>query len=213
MTTPPPNLKKSFYQNILKNGSLSEQNDSIKRKSDTEDGITKKQKVSKRTDYLSWDEYFMAVAFLSAQRSKDPSSQVGACIVNADKKIVGIGYNGMPNGCSDDLLPWNREANDELDTKYPYVCHAEMNAILNKNSAEVKGASIYVALFPCNECSKIIIQSGVKEVVYASDKYHTKPSMIASRRLLDMAGVKHRQYTPPKSQIVVDFTAIDGKKK
>ncbi|XP_067578060.1 deoxycytidylate deaminase isoform X2 [Pseudorca crassidens] len=114
----------------------------------------------KRDDYLEWPEYFMAVAFLSAQRSKDPNSQVGACIVNAENKIVGIGYNGMPNGCSDDLLPWRRTAESILDTKYPYVCHAELNAIMNKNSADVKGCTMYVALFPCNECAKLIIQAG-----------------------------------------------------
>ncbi|CAJ0944407.1 unnamed protein product, partial [Ranitomeya imitator] len=114
----------------------------------------------KREDYLEWCEYFMAVAFLSAQRSKDPSSQVGACIVNPENKIVGIGYNGMPNGCHDDVLPWARTASDRLDTKYPYVCHAELNAIMNKNSADVKGCIMYVALFPCNECAKLIIQAG-----------------------------------------------------
>ncbi|XP_076845658.1 deoxycytidylate deaminase isoform X3 [Brachyhypopomus gauderio] len=113
----------------------------------------------KRQDYLEWPEYFMSVAFLSAQRSKDPNSQVGACIVNQENKIVGIGYNGMPNGCDDDLLPWSRAAEDKLDTKYPYVCHAELNAIMNKNSADVKGCSMYVALFPCNECAKLIIQA------------------------------------------------------
>ncbi|EDO37210.1 predicted protein [Nematostella vectensis] len=170
------------------------------------------KKLTKRTDYISWDDYFMSVAFLSAQRSKDPSSQVGACIVNKERKIVGIGYNGMPNGCSDDELPWNRHADDELDTKYPYVCHAEMNAILNKNSADVKGCTVYVALFPCNECSKIIIQAGLKEVVFVSDKYHDKPSMKASRRLLDLAGVKYRQFKPSMEKIVIDFNSIDGKK-
>ncbi|XP_077158434.1 deoxycytidylate deaminase isoform X2 [Paroedura picta] len=121
----------------------------------------------KRDDYLEWPEYFMAVAFLSAQRSKDPSSQVGACIVNSENKIVGIGYNGMPNGCSDDLLPWSRTADSKLDTKYPYVCHAELNAIMNKNSADVKGCSMYVALFPCNECAKLIIQADSNDVARA----------------------------------------------
>ncbi|CAH1267629.1 DCTD [Branchiostoma lanceolatum] len=145
----------------------------------------------KRSDYLEWDEYFMAVAFLSAQRSKDPSSQVGACIVNSEKKIVGIGYNGMPNGCSDDKLPWSRTAEDRLDTKYPYVCHAELNAILNKNSSDVKGCTMYVALFPCNECAKLVIQSGIREIVFMSDKYRHTPEMTASRRLLDLAGVKY----------------------
>ncbi|XP_077426064.1 deoxycytidylate deaminase isoform X2 [Vanacampus margaritifer] len=115
--------------------------------------------AKKREDYLEWPDYFMAVAFLSAQRSKDPSSQVGACLVNGENKIVGIGYNGMPNGCHDDQLPWARSADDRLDTKYPYVCHAELNAIMNKNSADVKGCTMYVALFPCNECAKLIIQA------------------------------------------------------
>uniref|UniRef100_A0A8C9RSN5 Deoxycytidylate deaminase n=1 Tax=Scleropages formosus TaxID=113540 RepID=A0A8C9RSN5_SCLFO len=123
------------------------------------DGAESRPQSKKREDYLEWPEYFMAVAFLSAQRSKDPSSQVGACIVNPENKIVGIGYNGMPNGCDDDLLPWSREAPDRLDTKYPYVCHAELNAIMNKNSADVKGCTMYVALFPCNECAKLIIQA------------------------------------------------------
>ncbi|XP_041840303.1 deoxycytidylate deaminase isoform X2 [Melanotaenia boesemani] len=146
--------------------------------------------TQKRDDYLEWPEYFMAVAFLSAQRSKDPNSQVGACIVNPENKIVGIGYNGMPNGCDDDLLPWSRTAEDRLDTKYPYVCHAELNAIMNKNSFDVKGCTMYVALFPCNECAKLIIQAGLKEVVYLSDKYHHTPEMTASRKLLGMAGVQ-----------------------
>ncbi|XP_043918476.1 deoxycytidylate deaminase isoform X2 [Protopterus annectens] len=145
----------------------------------------------KRDDYLEWPEYFMAVAFLSAQRSKDPNSQVGACIVNPEHKIVGIGYNGMPNGCSDDVLPWARTAKNKLDTKYPYVCHAELNAIMNKNSADVKGCTMYVALFPCNECAKLIIQAGIKEVIFMSDKYHDTPEMTAARRLFDLAEIKY----------------------
>ncbi|CAM9187070.1 unnamed protein product [Discosporangium mesarthrocarpum] len=148
----------------------------------------------------------MSVAFLSAMRSKDPSTQVGACIVNQEKRIVGIGYNGFPMGCSDDELPWARTAENELDTKYPYVCHAEMNAILNKNSADVRGCRIYVALFPCNECAKLIIQSGIEEVVYLSDKYHSTPSMTASRRLFNMSGVKYRQHVPQRSSITIDFS-------
>ena len=138
----------------------------------------------------------MSIAFLSSMRSKDPNTQVGACIVNADKRIVGIGYNGFPRGCSDEELPWAREAENPLDTKYPYVCHAEMNAILNKNSADVKGCSIFVALFPCNECAKLIVQSGISEVVYLSDKYATTVPVIASRRLLEMAKVKLRHHIP-----------------
>ncbi|XP_003383449.2 PREDICTED: deoxycytidylate deaminase-like [Amphimedon queenslandica] len=172
-------------------------------------GISHASSVKKRLDYLNWDEYFMAVAFLSAQRSKDPHSQVGACIVSPDRKIVGIGYNGMPNGCSDDELPWNREAENRLDTKYPYVCHAELNAILNKNSADVTGCTIYVALFPCNECAKLIIQSGITEILYVSDKYHDTDHMIASRKLLDMAKVKYRQFIPSIKTLTIDFSSID----
>ncbi|OWZ15025.1 Deoxycytidylate deaminase [Phytophthora megakarya] len=166
--------------------------------------------VQKRSDYLSWDDYFMSVAFLSAMRSKDPSTQVGACIVNPEKKIVGIGYNGFPNGCGDDDLPWTRESetNSPLDTKYPYVCHAEMNAILNKNSTDVKGCTIYVALFPCNECAKLIIQSGISRVVYCSDKYNADWKFVASRRLLDMAGVKYAQHQLQLSKVVIDFTSV-----
>ncbi|KAL6091363.1 hypothetical protein STEG23_010429, partial [Scotinomys teguina] len=163
----------------------------------------------KRDDYLEWPEYFMAVAFLSAQRSKDPSSQVGACIVNTENKIVGIGYNGMPNGCSDDLLPWRRTAQNKLDTKYPYVCHAELNAIMNKNSTDVKGCSMYVALFPCNECAKLIIQAGIKEVIFMSDKYHDTEETAAARLLFKMAGVTFRKFTPKYSKIVIDFDSIN----
>ncbi|XP_078417963.1 deoxycytidylate deaminase [Cetorhinus maximus] len=163
----------------------------------------------KREEYLEWSEYFMAVAFLSAQRSKDPNSQVGACIVNPENKIVGIGYNGMPNGCSDDLLPWARTASNKLDTKYLYVCHAELNAILNKNSADVKGCTIYVALFPCNECAKLIIQSGISKVTYMSDKYRDTPEMKASKLMLDMAGVECSKFTPKNKTITIDFESIN----
>lgn len=164
---------------------------------------------SKRQDYLEWDEYFMATAFLAAKRSKDPCSQVGACIVNEEKKIVGIGYNGMPSGCSDDQYPWSKTAPSKLDTKYFYVCHAEMNAIVNKNSADVKGCTMYVALFPCNECAKIIIQSGIKKVFYMSDKNFHKPETIASKRMFDSAGVEYRQYVPKHKHIVIDFSEIN----
>lgn len=118
--------------------------------------------------YLSWDDYFMALAFLSAQRSKDPSKQVGACIVSPARIILGIGYNGFPRGCADSRLPWAKRATSggALATKYPYVCHAEMNAILNKNAANVAGATLYVTMFPCNECSKLLIQAGIREVVF-----------------------------------------------
>lgn len=147
----------------------------------------------KREDYLKWDEYFMGVALLSAQRSKDMGTQVGACIVNDENKILSVGYNGMPIGCNDDDMPWEREG-EPLETKYFYVCHAELNAILNNDSGSLKDARIYVTLFPCNECTKAIIQSGIKEIVYLSDKYAHTDAVIASKRMLDMSGVKYRQY-------------------
>ena len=157
--------------------------------------------TGKRKDYLSWEEYFMAVAQLSARRSKDPNTQVGACIVNKNKRIIGIGYNGFPTGCSDDELPWSREGN-LLDTKYPYVCHAEMNAITNAaNKPDLDGATIYVSLFPCNECAKLIVQVGIKEVVYLEDKYPDKDIFVAARRIFDMAGVTCRQLKPATRQI------------
>lgn len=142
-------------------------------------------------NHMNWDDYFMNVAILSAERSKDPNTKVGAAIVNADKRIVGIGYNGFPNGCSDEDFPWEREGDYE-DTKYAYVVHAEENAILNSTTS-LKGGSIYVSLFPCNECAKKIIQSGIEEVVYLSDKYSGTPTDIASKRMLSAAGVKTRK--------------------
>ena len=149
-------------------------------------------KSEKRKDYLSWNEYFMAIAKLSAMRSKDPSTQVGACIVSRDNRILSIGYNGAPNGFDDDKFPWGRDG-ENLDTKYPYVCHAEMNAILNYRGStkDLENAKIYVDLFPCNECAKIIIQSGIKEVIYLSDKYAESDNNIASRKLFDECGVKY----------------------
>jgi len=164
-----------------------------------------KYRVKKRADYLTWDEYFMGVAFLSAQRSKDPSTQVGACIVDANKSIIGIGYNGFPRGCSDEVLPWARSASCELHKKYPYVVHAEVNAILNKGSASIRGATIYVALFPCNECAKVIIQSGIREVVYLNDHYHDTDGCKASRIMFKMAGVEMRQYQPEHQEIIIRF--------
>lgn len=148
----------------------------------------------KREDYLSWDEYFMAIAKLSAMRSKDPSTQVGACIVSGDNRILSIGYNGAPNGFNDDKFPWEREG-DRLETKYPYVCHAEMNAVLNFRGTkkDLEKAKIYVDLFPCNECAKIIIQSGIKEVIYLSDKYADTEENVASRKLLDECGVVYHK--------------------
>lgn len=143
----------------------------------------------KRKDYLDWDQYFMGIARLSALRSKDPSTQVGACIVNNEKKIIGIGYNGLPIGIDDDHFPWGKEG-EFLDTKYPYVCHAELNAILN-STKNLQGATIYVTLFPCNECTKAIIQSGIKNLVYISDKYKDLEMTVASKRMLDGAGIEY----------------------
>lgn len=145
----------------------------------------------KSTNYISWDEYFMGVAVLSSYRSKDPSTKVGACIVNQNKRIIGIGYNGLPYGCNDDEYPWDREG-DFLETKYPYVVHAEPNAILNSTSS-LQGATLYVSLFPCNECMKLIIQSGIKEIVYLSDKYYGTPENIASKKMANSANIKCRQ--------------------
>lgn len=161
--------------------------------------------VHKRKDYLSWDDYFTAVAYLSARRSKDPNTQVGACIVDSNKCISGIGYNGFPRGCSDEHLPWARVADSELHKKYPYVVHAEVNAVLNKGSKDVKGSSLYVALFPCCECAKVIIQAGIKEVVYLSDVYHDTDSCRASRIMFQMAGVRTRRHVPSKQIIDISF--------
>ena len=157
----------------------------------------------KRTDYITWDEYFMGIAILSAKRSKDPSTQVGACIVDDENKILSVGYNGMPHCCSDDEYPWGRD--EGLDSKYLYVCHAELNAILNNDGGSLKGTSIYVTLFPCNECAKAIIQSGIKEVVYMFDKYASTNGVIASKRMFDMAGVSYRQYLPTGKLLTLEF--------
>ena len=160
--------------------------------------------MDKREGYISWDEYFMGVALLAAQRSKDPSTQVGACIVDDSKRILSTGYNGFPHGCSDDDFPWNRD-DSKGETKYQFVVHAELNAILNASGKNLNGSTVYVALFPCNECAKAIIQSGITEVVYLSDKYHDTPSTVASRRMLNAAGVKLTQLKPSKAQLVLNF--------
>lgn len=160
--------------------------------------------MGKRSNYIGWDEYFMGVALLSAQRSKDPSTQVGACIVNEEKKIVGVGYNGFPKGCDDDILPWDREGSF-LETKYPFVCHAELNAILNSISRDLTGCSIYIALFPCNECAKAIIQSGIREIIYLSDKYAGTDIVKASKMMLDQAGVTYRRLDPAHAQLKLNF--------
>jgi dCMP deaminase len=158
-------------------------------------------KTRKRLDYISWKDYFMAMAFLTAQRSKDPNTQVGACIVDDDFRIVGLGYNGFPRGCNDDEMPWARSNRNPLHNKYLYVCHAEVNAILNKGSANVKGSTLYVALFPCNNCAKMIIQAGIRRVVYMSDSYHDTDGCRASRILLRLAKVELEQYTPTVQQM------------
>lgn len=147
----------------------------------------------KRIEYISWDQYFMGIAMLSAQRSKDNHTQVGACIVDEHNKILSVGYNGMPSGCDDDDMPWEREG-DPLNTKYAYVCHAELNAILNYNGGALRGSRLYVTLFPCNECAKAIIQKGIKEVIYLSDKYADSVATIASKRMFDEVGIAYRQY-------------------
>ena len=146
----------------------------------------------------------MGIALLSARRSKDPNTQVGACIVNGRNKIMSVGYNGFPQGCSDDEFPWERTG-DEYNTKYPYVCHAELNAILNSAGASLEGCKIYVALFPSNECAKAIIQCGIKEVIYLSDKYAESVGVRASKRMFDSAGVKYIQLKPAVSELSVDF--------
>ena len=149
--------------------------------------------MNKREDYISWDEYFMGVAMLSAMRSKDPNTQVGACIVSEDHKILSMGYNGLPVGCSDDEFPWNREG-EPYDNKYFYTTHSELNAILNYRGGSLEDSRLYVTLFPCNECAKAIIQAGIKTLVYDCDKYASTPSVLASKRMLDAAGVRYYKY-------------------
>ena len=159
----------------------------------------------KRKDYISWDEYFMGIAVLASKRSKDPNTQVGACIVSEENVIISTGYNGMPTGCSDDEFPWARQAETANDTKYPFVVHAELNAILNANGRDLRGARIYVALFPCNECTKAIIQSGIKEIVYLSDKYKDTMGNLASKKMLDAAGIKYTKLASTRASITLDF--------
>ena len=156
----------------------------------------------KRMDYINWDEYFMGVALLAAKRSKDPNTQVGACIVDGNNIILSTGYNGFPYGCSDDVFSWEREGDD---TKYNYVVHAELNAILNARGKNLKGAKLYVDLFPCNECAKAIIQSGIRNVVYDSDKYAEADSTIASKKMFDAAGVTYRQYERTGRKISIEL--------
>lgn len=160
--------------------------------------------MSKRTDYLNWDEYFMASALLAAQRSKDPSTQVGACIVSPSNRILSVGYNGFPYGCSDDVFPWEKSS-EPLKNKHLYVCHAELNAILNNPGVQLKGSRIYVTLFPCNECCKAIIQSGISEVIYLSDKYKNREDTQASKHMMDAAGVRYHKFHRSRPQILLNF--------
>ncbi|MDD3187209.1 MAG: dCMP deaminase family protein [Bacilli bacterium] len=160
----------------------------------------------KREDYLTWDEYFMAVAKLSAMRSKDPSTQVGACIVDKNNRILSMGYNGTPNGYNDDDFPWGREG-ATLDKKYVYVVHAELNAILNYRGSrkDLEGAKIYVDLFPCNECAKAIVQCGIKEIIYVSDKYAEDDPWVASKKILDECGVTYRHFGDEGKEIKISI--------
>jgi dCMP deaminase len=164
--------------------------------------------VKPRSGVPSWEEYFMSVALLSARRSKDPACQVGACIVNSDNRIIGIGYNGFPVGCFD--LPWEPRSSERrvgfLGTKHAYVCHAELNAVVNALSiTELKGSSIYVTMFPCNECAKLIIQVGITNVFYLRDSKHGSDSATAARRMFDMVGIKYRQLATRGRRIVLQL--------
>ena len=162
--------------------------------------------TGKRLDYIRWDEYFMGVAMLSSLRSKDPNTQVGACIVSSDNKILSMGYNGFPIGCSDDEFPWDRETGEnDIDNKYFYSAHSELNAILNYRGGSLEGCKIYVTLFPCNECAKAIIQCGIKEIVYKEDKYADTPGVKASKRMLEASGVKYTLYKSTGREIILKF--------
>ncbi len=157
----------------------------------------------KRKDYINWDEYFMGIAVLASYRSKDPNTAVGACIVNNDNIILSIGYNGAPRGLHDDNMPWDREG-DFLNTKYAYVCHSELNAILNYRG-NVENTKMYVTLFPCNECAKAIVQSGIKEVIYLSDKYDGTDGNIVSKKIFDEVGIKYTKYEPTNRKIEINL--------
>ncbi len=158
---------------------------------------------AKRNDYITWDEYFMGVALLSGRRSKDPNTQVGCCIVSEDNKILSMGYNGFPRGCSDDEFPWARDGEDPLEMKYVYSTHSELNAILNYGGGSLKGTKLYVSLFPCNECAKAIIQCGIIEVIYECDKYADTPAVLASKRMMKAAGVTFRKYESTGREITL----------
>ena len=158
----------------------------------------------KRTDYISWDEYFMGVAKLASMRSKDPSTQVGACIVDKDTYSLSVGYNGFPLGCDDEEFPWARTGGT-LDTKYAFVAHAELNAILNSKTGDLAGSTVYLTLVPCNECTKALIQKRVSKGVYSDDKYHDADSTKAARKMLDAAGIVYEQYKPSGRKAEIDL--------
>ena len=160
--------------------------------------------MSKRQDYINWDELFMGFALLAAKRSKDPSTQVGACVVSPDNNDIHIGYNGFPQGCSDDDFPWDKGNENELDNKYLYVVHAELNAVLKSNNS-LEDHIIYVTLFPCNECAKAIIQKRVKKVIYLSDKNKDSCSVEASKAMLKSSGVLVERFKSDREGIYLDF--------
>ncbi|MBO4395483.1 MAG: dCMP deaminase family protein [Eubacterium sp.] len=159
----------------------------------------------KKQDSLTWDQYFMGVAKMSAMRSKDPHTSVGACIVGEDNKILSMGYNGMPRGCSDEDFPWGRDGDDPLTTKYVYVCHAELNAILNYAGTNLHGARIYTTLFPCNECTKALIQVGIREVIYQDNLYPDSASVVAAKKMMKAAGISYRRYEPAGVNVSIDL--------
>ena len=159
----------------------------------------------KNEEYLTWDQYFMGIAKLSAMRSKDPHTQVGACIVGEDNKILSMGYNGMPRGCSDEEFPWGRDGEDPLDTKYIYVCHAELNAILNYSGTNLKGSRIYTTLFPCNECTKALIQVGIREVIYQDNLYPDSASVVAAKKMMKAAGITYRPYAQTNREVILSL--------
>ena len=160
--------------------------------------------MPKRKDYIGWDEYFMGVALLSGERSKDPNSQVGACIVSDDNKILSIGYNGFPKGCSDDEISWEREGK-YTETKYPYVCHGELNAILNYTGTTLKNSRVYVTLFPCNECAKAIIQSGIRKIIYLCDKYNNTDGNKVAKKMFDTCGIEYKEYKKTNRKLEIDL--------
>ncbi|OQR72168.1 deoxycytidylate deaminase-like [Tropilaelaps mercedesae] len=159
-----------------------------------------------RADYVKWEDYFMSLAALSAMRSKDPNTQVGAAIVTRDHKVVGLGYNGMPIGCHDDIMPWGKNGEDISKTKYGFVCHAEMNAIMNKNMHDISGSTLYTTHFPCNECAKLVVQARITQVVYLHHKKPKDPMYIASAFLLDTAGIRYRQFQAEKPYLIINFS-------